>query len=163
MFVEYQIKEFIFFNIFCYWFVCVLFFLVLTIYPGCLENQRKTPSELILYLDLPKLHTFCLFYRLEITPVYTALNRLEFILQKWLFRLEPFVPSHWSRSLHILFGYHPHIYSLVSTTHSFGLTVLKAPWTHRVSWTKFFVPNVYSGAIGNVPFWNVPFMERTLS
>ena len=97
-------------------------------------------------------------------------NRLEFILQKWLFRLEPFVPSHWSRSLHILFGYHPHIYSLVSTTHSFGLTVLKAPWPHRVSWTKFFVQKVFSDAFGNVPiwecalfgmcsFWNVPFLE----
>ena len=83
------------------------------------------------------------------------------------------MPSHWSRSLHILFGYHPHIYSLVSTTHSFGLTVLKAPWTHSASGTKFFVQNVFSGAFGNVPFWecalfgmypfwNVLFLESAL-
>ena len=136
MFVEYQIKEFIFFNIFFYWFVCVLFFGFDNI-PGMSRKSKKNTVWTHFVLRSTQITHFLPFLSPWDNSCVHCPNRLEFILQKWLFRLEPFVPSHWSRSLHILFGYHPHIYSLVSTTHSFGLTVLKAPWTHRVPRINF--------------------------
>ena len=51
---------------------------------------------------------------------HTSLN-----FKKWFFRLEPFVPSNWSCSIPILFGYHPYIYSLISWRRNFGLADLK--------------------------------------